>query len=349
MQVSARSSEELIRERLALTILSPVQKKIKSFFRSPFAEFKSTNEQIDYFNSNNWYVFGQENNISKYIPRSLKKLELEDKKVAVFYLHGAIYWGPERWNTKINDSSNRLVESLILVNKVSSLSACCDIYVPKRRSAGLPAYADKTGSGEKAILLDYADAKAAFKVFLEINEDKPFILAGHSSGSSLMALLINDFRTKDELKNLIVAYLPGAIIRNNHFENLKGCESPEQTKCFLAWNTTMYDTAPMYKDEKDLFCSNPISGEQGNEKIPFKKSLGAMSFSDYAFSDIRNEKDRQLKKLNGYASCENGNLIIKDTPLSQFPSRFFNLHSYDYGLFYGDIMKDSLTRIENLF
>ena len=42
---------------------------------------------------------------------------------------------------------------------------------------------------------------------------------------------------------------------------------------------------------------------------------------------------------------EDGNLIIRDNlePLADF-----NLHSYDYGLFYGDIMNDSLNRVENL-
>ena len=349
IQVSAKSSVDFIRERFALIDLSPAGKKIKSFFISPSSDFRSPSEEIDYFNSQNWYVFGEKNPISKYIPEKLKDMELKDKKVAVFYLHPAIYWGPQRWNTKINDSSNKIVENLLLVNHASIFAACCDVFVPKRRSASLPAFVDKSGSGEKAALLDYADSKAAFEAFLEINKDKPFILAGHSGGSGMMALLINDFQKTDEFKRLIAAYLPGWSIRNNHFENLEGCKNPEQTKCYLSWSTTMHNTTSMFKDEENLFCSNPITGKQGNESIPFEKSLGAMSFADYAFSDIRKEKDRQLKKLNGYVSCENGSLIIKDNPLSQFPSRFFNLHSYDYGLFYGDIMKDSLNRVGKFF
>ena len=74
----------------------------------------------------------------------------------------------------------------------------------------------------------------------------------------------------------------------------------------------MHNTTSMFKDEENLFCSNPISGKQGNESIPFEKSLGAMSFADYAFSDIRKEKDRQLKNLKGFVYCEDGHLIIKD-------------------------------------
>ncbi len=349
VKVTAKPSVDLIRERFASDKVSSVQKQIESFFNSPVSEFSTPSKEINYFNSENWYVFGEKNSISNYIPNKLKNLELKDKKVAIFYLHPGIYWGPQRWNTDINDSSNKIVENLVLVNQVSIFAACCDVFVPKRRSASLPAAADKSGSGEQAVLLDYADSKAAFEAFLEINKGKPFILAGHSSGSGMMALLINDFQKTEEFRGLIVAYLLGWSIRNNQFENLKGCESPEQIRCFLSWNTTMHNTNPMFKGEENLFCSNPITGKRGNKRVPFEKSLGAMSFADYAFSDIRKEKDRQLKKLEGYVNCEDGNLIIRDNPLNQFPSRFFNLHSYDYGLFYGDIMKDSLNRVEKFF
>ena len=49
--------------------------------------------------------------------------------------------------------------------------------------------------------------------------------------------------------------------------------------------------------------------------------------------------------MNMLIYCENGNLIIRDNPLSQFPSRFFNMHSYDYGLFYGNIMQSTLDKV----
>ena len=89
--------------------------------------------------------------------------------------------------------------------------------IPKRRSASLPAAADKSGSGEKAVLLDYADSKAAFEAFLEINKGKPFILAGHSSGSGMMALLINDFQETGEFRRTESIHHPGAAaLRDPH-------------------------------------------------------------------------------------------------------------------------------------
>ena len=163
---------DLIRKRFASKNLSSVQKQIESFFNSPVSEFTIPSKKIDYFKSENWYVFGEKNSISKYIPNKLKNFELKDKKVAVFYLHPAIYWGPQRWNTEINDRSNRIVENLLLVNQASIFAACCDVFVPKRRSASLPAATDKSGSGEKAVLLDYADSEAAFEAFLEINKGR---------------------------------------------------------------------------------------------------------------------------------------------------------------------------------
>ena len=53
VQVSAKSSVDLIRERFESADLSPAGKKIKSFFIPPSSEFRSPNEEIDYFNSEN--------------------------------------------------------------------------------------------------------------------------------------------------------------------------------------------------------------------------------------------------------------------------------------------------------
>ena len=74
-------------------------------------------------------------------------------------------------------------------------------------------------------------------------------------------------------------------------------------------------------------------------------------YSNYFFlkEDIRDEKKRQLKNLEGFVQCKGGYLIIESDDLTQFSARFFNLHSYDYGLFYGDIMRDSLTRVRSFF
>ena len=347
--VSAKSSEELIREKLNRTYLDHFQKQISMYIRPPLTDFKAPQEKVDYLNPKNWYLFGDENTLSKYIPNKLNQLELEEKEVAVFYLHPSIYWGTEKWNTTIDDKSNRIVEELLLINQASIFSACCQIYAPKRRSAHTYSSIDRSGSGERAILLDYHHSREAFEVFLKIHKDKPFILVGHSGGSAMLALLINEFQDKKEFSHLVVAYLLGWNIRNDHFRSLAGCKHMMQTKCFVGWNATMNNSTPIWKGEKNLYCSNPISAEPGIEKIPLTRSLGSMSFTDYASSDIRDEKKRQLKNLEGYVQCKDGHLIIEGGPLDSFSARYFNLHSYDYGLFYGDIMKDSLNRVKSFF
>ena len=78
IQASAKSSVDLIRERFASKNLSSVQKQIESFFNPPVSEFKTPRKEIDYFNSENWYVFGEKNSISNYIPNKLKNLELKE-------------------------------------------------------------------------------------------------------------------------------------------------------------------------------------------------------------------------------------------------------------------------------
>ena len=71
-----------------------------------------------------------------------------------------------------------------------------------------------------------------------------------------------------------------------------------------------------------------------------------MPFSSYQVSDLTKVKNRKILNLSGSTICKAGNLIIKDSKLDSFPDKAFNLHLYDYALFYGDILKNSIDRLE---
>ena len=72
--------------------------------------------------------------------------------------------------------------------------------------------------------------------------------------------------------------------------------------------------------------------------------MGSMPFGEISTADLKDEEQRQLIYLDGNVQCKDGSLYINNNPLSDFTSRFFNLHSYDYGLFYGNVVLDTLRR-----
>jgi len=337
--------KDILQKRDALETTKS-QQKIQMFLSPPINELATELKKIDYSLPENWYVFGDKNPINHYIPNDLKNLELVDKRVSVFYVHPSIYWGFEDWNASIESSSSLIVKDLLLVNQASVFSACCEVFAPRYRSANLYAFGDKTGKGSHAIYLAFQDVENAFMEFLRINKGKPFIIAGHSQGTNLSTLLIKKYQKKPEFDSMVAAYLIGYVVTNNQFDTIKSCTSQSQTNCYVGWNTTLENTIPMIDSVDDLLCVNPLSGSQNEEQVALSEALGSMTFEDYATADIKDEEDRQLIYLDeGKVGCSKGNLFVRETSLKQFPSRFFNMHSYDYGLFYGNIMRSTLDKV----
>ena len=66
----------------------------------------------------------------------------------------------------------------------------------------------------------YADAKAAFEYYLKhYNNDKPFILAGHSQGANVLKYLLSEYMAKhpEVYNRMIAAYAPGYSYSENFF------------------------------------------------------------------------------------------------------------------------------------
>ena len=71
-----------------------------------------------------------------------------------------------------------------------------------------------------------------------------------------------------------------------------------------------------------------------------------MPFRSYVYSNLIEEKDRQLVKVSGSAECKDGSLFILNSPLKRFPDRQMNLHAYDYAIFFKSILLNSMARVD---
>ena len=131
------------------------------------------------------------------------------------------------------------------------------------------------------------------------------------------------------------------------FKNIKSCKNNREIKCFISWNTSLQGTKPLFVDKKNLTCINPLTWKADNKSVELKKSKGSIAFKNYD-ANLTNSTPI-IYELEGKVFCRNGHLIVAETNLIEFPHRLLNLHLYDYALFYGDIVKNSLERSKQFY
>lgn len=227
-----------------------------------------------------------------------------------------------------------------------------NFYAPFYRQGSLECYDYREDVRLNIMEMAYADVENAFNYYMKnINNGRPYILAGFSQGSDMIKRLLKNNRFIN--KKMIAAYAIG-------------------------WNFTAEDVARypkirMAKSEDDVgvvvsFCSeapeynefnvivpeitigiNPLNWKTDNTVSYKKENLGAC-FTNYS-GDIRSE----IPALCGAYLDENrGTLKVTDVKIEDYPSilNFLedgNYHLYDYQLFYRNLQKNVETRINAFF
>lgn len=232
-----------------------------------------------------------------------------------------------------------------------------------------------------AINVAYADVKAAFEYYLaHENKGKPIILAGHSQGSLLAEMLVDEFfHEKDLQKQLVAAYLVGwTVFRNKYSQSshpraVKVCEDRRQVGCVISWRTFAFGGNPrlfLHRDPPDEtdrpICTNPLSWtENDGLYVSSEENLGGVdlmhpwSMLRYLIgvkrASFRTVQPTRTPKISD-AQCIDGSLFVtrpKDYgygwwfvpawSFAMFPG--LNLHAYDYNLFFHNIRENAVDRV----
>ena len=164
------------------------------------------------------------------------------ENVDVFYVYPTLLVSDkdERWNYEITDEQHRsVVENKVVKYQASAWSGTGNLYVPFYNQAHLRSYFNLEGKGREALLLAYADIKAAFEYYLEhYNNGHGIVLAGHSQGSTHISLLMKEFFDNKPLKSqLIAAYLPGIGVKDEEFSSIPLLTEADQIGGYVTWNT----------------------------------------------------------------------------------------------------------------
>lgn len=269
----------------------------------------------------------------------------------VFYIHPTTWVGSE-WNGPID--SPTIIEATArggTLIQASAFNACCAVYAPRYRQASGKAFLDPSRDGDMAIDVAYDDVLSAFKIFLQKNRGRPFILASHSQGTVLASrLLSEEIWPKESGRHLVVAYLIGGPITHENLGiDIPICRSPSAIGCLVAWNARgpRFDTNGLEYPEpmSNRICVNPLRWTTDGASLS-SENQGAVFF-DAEFPRI----------LKGFASgeCVDGMLLVREIGLpprdtmSQILDWMMgpeNYHPIEYQLFYVNLRQNALHRVE---
>ncbi len=202
-------------------------------------------------------------------------------------------------------------------------------------------------------------ATEAFDYFIKnLNNDRPFILAGHSQGSQTLMVLLSDYLKQhpEVYKRMIAAYVIGYpvtvdyMLKNPH---LKFAEGPDDTGVIISYNTQSQNLFPaknvLMGDVVGLVI-NPISWTRTEALATTDEGLG--SYMPDSTSKL-NPISRPFIKVAQYADAkvnkEQGVLICTtadENTMFELSSAFGkgNYHSLDYPFYYFNIRQNAENR-----
>lgn len=277
-------------------------------------------------------------------------LAVASSGVAVFFVHPTSYFGKANWNQPLEDEgANWVVDQRVLRHQASVFNGCCDVYAPRYRQATIFSFIDTSGNGAAALDLAFTDVAAAFDAFIGEIADAPFILAGHSQGSSHGARLLRERIAGTELADrMVAAYLIGFSVEKDQTGGIPACDHANATGCVVGWNATEEDGAGLFPDVPALICTNPLTWEDDGSYAGHDLNKGGVGYPTYGAPAEGEDVTRMtLETAVADAECRDGLLAVPELRSSSFPSRMQggSMHIYDYSLFYLNLRENAQARV----
>ncbi len=304
---------------------------------STFAE-DTRHPAPDYSNPDHWAALPDLDDPADVSPNGLDLDNQATALVDVFFIHPTTYYKADHWNQPLDDiEANTFTDDQVLRNQASVFNSCCRIYVPRYRQATLFSFMDDGADGAQAIRHAYEDVKAAFDHYMgHYNDNRPFILAGHSQGGLHADTLLKEVINGAPYQDLMVAAYPVGYNLDGS-NGIPVCDHAEQTGCQVTWNAVGPE-APAFGDTSTSICVNPLNWTNDGSYAGFDHNLGAVSFT--AGGGV-------LEKGITDAQCIDGRLIVTEVRSDGYQNMMFgpgNYHVYDYSFFHMNIRENAMQR-----
>lgn len=290
---------------------------------------------VDYSDSSNWLA----------IPENVDAHDTD-----VFFVYPTIYQG--NGVQDITDPEQIEEAKVTLRTQASVFEDSANIYSPLYRQVGRDGFNDADNLDEY-LAIGENDIKNALLYYLEnYNNGRPFIIAGHSQGSStLISLLTKIWGSTGAEDRMIATYIIGFSVTDHDIElnkKIRMSNGPRDIGCFIAYNSIkdgVQDQSVQILD--GAIVTNPlswISTKDDGEYIDASQNLGAVFFDENGYEPMKYDNFTSAQVKDGGLVCE----VVNTSILSDYPIEGI-YHRDDYSLFYENIKKNVAERIEQYF
>lgn len=302
-----------------------------SYIETMVPEYVSTlkgiekfNEKIDYSNSDNWMFLPEENT----------------KEVDTIYLYPSAYGLTSEVEddiADIDDVNMRVLAIYYASSQASVFDESTNLYAPYYRQFTVNSLVDMIDDSPES--LQYIASQDIYNMldyyFENLNEGRPFVLAGHSQGSVWLTVVLEDYMKAhpEYYERMVAAYIIGYSVTEDYLAknpHLKFAEDSNDTGVIISYNTE----GP---GNKDAYNCVVRAGA---------RSINPINWSLDETHATNGTVDAQIDSERGVVICT----TIQNTPeMKASLAEYFgeeSFHLYDYDLYWEELQKNVADRIE---
>lgn len=280
-------------------------------------------------------------------------------EVDVFYLY------PTAWQRGANepyicniDNPSMLSGSASAFGRsATAFETFANIYAPYYRQADAQFALTLPQPAHDALIggIPTLDAVAAFDYYIKnLNNGRPFILAGHSQGSNVLNNILAGYLKDhpDVYNRMIAAYIIGYSLTQTFLDNnphLKFAEGPDDTGVIISYNTQAADALSNPVVVGTPLVINPITWTR-DETLVGKDDPAALGSympipPTLSFQQVPQYADARIDLAKGVLICSTANeeiISYIDSHIG-FPAGVY--HSFDYPFYYFNIRANAQNRV----
>jgi hypothetical protein len=292
----------------------------------------------DYSNASNWML----------APKTV------NRSVDVFYIYPTTDWqtnpnatGPEICS--VDNSSMRAGAQSAYARQASAFAPLANIFAPYYRQMDMwPDNRDQIIAG-----IPTTDCTAAFDYYIKnFNDGRPYILASHSQGSTVMTNILSGY-LKDNptvYARMIVAYVIGYTVNTTYLNNnphLKFATGANDTGVIVSYNTETPNvtTGSNPVHSPDTITINPLSWSRSEDHVPASVGHGSLmvNLTTMTLEMVPQYADAQINNSRGSLITT---AVVTGFPMPIAPGV---LHSFDYMFYYYDLQYNAADRIHSYY
>ncbi len=289
-------------------------------------------------------------------------------RVDVFYLSDTTYSKatPASPNIgPIDDAHMQLGAKVKFAGTAAAFATVGNIYSPYNRQ--VDSLYKSTLSIDQQLALEAgiptSDAVSAFDYYIKhFNQGRPFIIAGHSQGSNLVANILSGYMKKhpELYQRMVAAYVIGFSITSDYLSQnpqLKFATGPDDTGVIVSYNTE----APVMEMTNPVtmpggVAMNPITWSRSETKAPAAQNLGGIELDPTTGAPVVDASgdlvkvqyaDAQVSKERGVVVCSTAD--PDEIAPGNFAVAAGIYHAFDYPFYFFDIRANAENRVAKYF